>query len=150
MKKQSQDQTNEQLHIDDAAAAQEEYSFEEIMNEFGGWTRREEPAPQPEPETHGPAASVNGPDEPKQQAASAGDTIRFTPVQQPQAEPEQPAVWVYQGEPDPEQPPRQDPKEARAQARAERREKRQADKRRRQLERYQKAQAAAADGAISV
>ena len=127
----------------EAAAPQPEpeYSLEEIMNEFGGWTRREEPAPQPEPETPGPAAPVNGSDEPKQQAASAGDTIRFTPVQQPQAEPEQPAVWVYQGEPDPEQPPRQDPKEARAQARAERREKRQADKRRRQLERYQKAQA---------
>ena len=44
MKKQSQDQTNEQLHIDDAAAAQEEYSLEDIMNEFGGWSKKEEAA----------------------------------------------------------------------------------------------------------
>ena len=46
MKKQSQDQTNEQLHIDDAAAAQEEYSLEDIMNEFGGWSKKEEAAPE--------------------------------------------------------------------------------------------------------
>ena len=46
MKKQSQDQTNEQLHIDDAAAAQEEYSLEDIMNEFGGWSKKPEPEKQ--------------------------------------------------------------------------------------------------------
>ena len=46
MKKQSQDQTNEQLHIDDAAAAQEEYSLEDIMNEFGGWSKKLEPEKQ--------------------------------------------------------------------------------------------------------
>ena len=31
MKKQSQDLTNEQLHIEDAAAVQEEYSLEDII-----------------------------------------------------------------------------------------------------------------------
>ena len=42
MKKQSQDLTNEQVHIEDAAAVQEEYSLEDIMNEFGGWSKRSE------------------------------------------------------------------------------------------------------------
>ena len=51
MKKQSQDQTNEQLHIDDAAAAQEEYSLEDIMNEFGGWSKKEEAAPNQQAQT---------------------------------------------------------------------------------------------------
>ena len=51
MKKQSQDQTNEQLHIDDAAAAQEEYSLEDIMNEFGGWSKKEEAAPKQQAQT---------------------------------------------------------------------------------------------------
>ena len=51
MSRQSQDQTNEQLHIEDAAAAQEEYSLEDIMNEFGGWSKKpEEPEKSPEPE----------------------------------------------------------------------------------------------------
>ena len=47
MKKQSQDLTNEQLHIEDAAAVQEEYSLEDIMNEFGGWSKRSEPEAPP-------------------------------------------------------------------------------------------------------
>ena len=47
MKKQSQDLTNEQLHIEDAAAVQEEYSLEDIMNEFGGWSKRSEPRTPP-------------------------------------------------------------------------------------------------------
>ncbi len=58
MKKQSQDQTNEQLHIDDAAAAQEEYSLEDIMNEFGGWSKKEEAAPKQQAQT--PPASLAG------------------------------------------------------------------------------------------
>ena len=145
MKKQSQDQTNEQLHIDDAAAAQEEYSLEDIMNEFGGWTKRDAPAPA-EPVTDEtvrlavPAAEAKGEEKPAEPPAG-GDTIRFTPVEEEKApEPERPAVWTYRGEPDPERPA-PDPKEARELARAERREKRQAEKRRRQLERFQKKEA---------
>ena len=46
MKKQSQDQTNKQLHMEDAAAAQETYSLEDIMNEFGGWSKKSEPQTQ--------------------------------------------------------------------------------------------------------
>ncbi len=130
-----------------ADAPQEEpaYSLEEIMNEFGGWTKRDVPAPA-EPVTDEtvrlavPAAEAKGEEKPAEPPAS-GDTIRFTPVEEEKApEPERPAVWTYRGEPDPERPA-PDPKEARELARAERREKRQAEKRRRQLERFQKKEA---------
>ena len=132
-----------------ADAPQEEpaYSLEEIMNEFGGWTKRDAPAPAPaEPVTDEtvrlavPAAEAKGEEKPAEPPAG-GDTIRFTPVEEEKApEPERPAVWTYRGEPDPERPA-PDPKEARELARAERREKRQAEKRRRQLERFQKKEA---------
>ena len=130
-----------------ADAPQEEsaYSLEEIMNEFGGWTKRDAPAPA-EPVTDEtvrlavPAAEAKGGEKPAEPPAG-GDTIRFTPVEEEKApEPERPAVWTYRGEPDPERPA-PDPKEARELARAERREKRQAEKRRRQLERFQKKEA---------
>ena len=130
-----------------ADAPQEEpaYSLEEIMNEFGGWTKRDAPTPA-EPVTDEtvrlavPAAEAKGEEKPAEPPAG-GDTIRFTPVEEEKApEPERPAVWTYRGEPDPERPA-PDPKEARELARAERREKRQAEKRRRQLERFQKKEA---------
>ena len=130
-----------------ADAPQEEpaYSLEEIMNEFGGWTKRDVPAPA-EPVTDEtvrlavPAAEAKGEEKPAGPPAG-GDTIRFTPVEEEKApEPERPAVWTYRGEPDPERPA-PDPKEARELARAEHREKRQAEKRRRQLERFQKKEA---------
>ena len=130
-----------------ADAPQEEpaYSLEEIMNEFGGWTKRDAPAPA-EPVTDEtvrlavPAAEAKGEEKPAEPPAG-GDTIRFTPVEEEKApKPERPAVWTYRGEPDPERPA-PDPKEARELARAERREKRQAEKRRRQLERFQKKEA---------
>ena len=130
-----------------ADAPQEEpaYSLEEIMNEFGGWTKRDAPAPA-EPVTDEtvrlavPAAEAKG-EEKLAEPPAGGDTIRFTPVEEEKApEPERPAVWTYRGEPDPERPA-PDPKEARELARAERREKRQAEKRRRQLERFQKKEA---------
>lgn len=130
-----------------ADAPQEDpaYSLEEIMNEFGGWTKRDVPAPA-EPVTDEtvrlavPAAEAKG-EEKSAEPPAGGDTIRFTPVEEEKApEPERPAVWTYRGEPDPERPA-PDPKEARELARAERREKRQAEKRRRQLERFQKKEA---------
>ena len=72
MKKQSQDLTNEQLHIEDAAAVQEEYSLEDIMNEFGGWSKRSEPKtppldtaqtlPEQKPEQSAPAEEADAPD----------------------------------------------------------------------------------------
>ena len=130
-----------------ADAPQEEpaYSLEEIMNEFGGWTKRDVPVPA-EPVTDEtvrlavPAAEAKG-EEKSAEPPAGGDTIRFTPVEEEKTpEPERPAVWTYRGEPDPERPA-PDPKEARELARAERREKRQAEKRRRQLERFQKKEA---------
>lgn len=98
------------------------YSLEEIMNEFGGWTKREPPKPKAEPES------------------DDADTIRFGAIPAQSDEPERPTVWTYQGEPDPE-PTTPEPAEARERARAERREKRQAEKRRRQLARFQKSEA---------
>ena len=46
-----QKQNPEQLHTDEAPVQEPEYTLEEIMREFGGWTKREEePAPKaPEP-----------------------------------------------------------------------------------------------------
>ena len=129
----------------DAPQEEPAYSLEEIMNEFGGWTKREAPAPA-EPVTDEtvrlavPAAEAKG-EEKAAEPPAGGDTIRFTPVEEEkEPEPERPAVWTYRGEPDPERPA-PDPKEARELARAERREKRQAEKRRRQLERFQKKEA---------
>ena len=41
-----QKQNPEQLHTDEAPVQEPEYTLEEIMREFGGWTKREEePAP---------------------------------------------------------------------------------------------------------
>ena len=137
--------TPETLAAADAPQEESAYSLEEIMNEFGGWTKRDAPAPA-EPVTDEtvrlavPAAEAKGEEKPAEPPAG-GDTIRFTPVEEEKApEPERPAVWTYRGEPDPERPA-PDPKEARELARAERREKRQAEKRRRQLERFQKKEA---------
>ena len=137
--------TPETPAVADAPQEEPAYSLEEIMNEFGGWTKRDVPAPA-EPVTDEtvrlavPAAEAKGEEKPAEPPAG-GDTIRFTPVEEEKApEPERPAVWTYRGEPDPERPA-PDPREARELARAERREKRQAEKRRRQLERFQKKEA---------
>ena len=74
MKKQSQDQTNEQLHIDDAAAAQEEYSLEDIMNEFGGWSKKEEAAPKQQAQT--PPEPQKPPEKTPEKAAAKGSRER--------------------------------------------------------------------------
>ena len=116
MKKQSQDLTNEQLHIEDAAAVQEEYSLEDIMNEFGGWSKRSEPKtppldtaqtlPEQKPEQSAPAEEADAPDTkivrfpaqakrfpeekeekpPKNPADFTGQTIRFTPIREEQTQ----------------------------------------------------------------
>ena len=166
MKKQSQDQTNEQLHIDDAAAAQEEYSLEDIMNEFGGWSKKEEAAPEkpvqtplkpqkpPEktPESRKPETKVvrfpkgqpiraeGEPKEPKNPADFKGQTIRFTPIREDSVPEEKPKIWTYQAEPDPEPVP-DNPKEAKKAAQRAKRAEKEAKKRQKQLERHQKQQA---------
>lgn len=168
MKKQSQDQTNEQLHIDDAAAAQEEYSLEDIMNEFGGWSKKEEAAPEkpvqkppdlkkppqkvpesakPAPETKvvrfpkgQPIRAEGERKEPKNPADFKGQTIRFTPIREDAAPEEKPKIWTYQAEPDPE-PVSDDPKEAKKAAQRAKRAEKEAKKRQKQLERHQKQQA---------
>ena len=166
MKKQSQDQTNEQLHMGDAAAAQEEYSLEDIMNEFGGWSKRTEPeqpaqAPPdtPEPPQKAPDAERKAPEtkvvrfpkgqpiraegearEPKNPADFKGQTIRFTPIREDSAPEEKPKIWTYQAEPDPEPVP-DNPKEAKKAAQRAKHAEKEAKKRQKQLERHQKQQA---------
>ena len=131
-----------QLNKTPAEQEEPEYSLEEIMNEFGGWTKREEQAAEPGETVRLASPAGRAPDAPaSEEDEEPADTIRFAPVHtKTESEPERPAVWTYQGEPDPE-PAAADPREARERARAERREMRQAEKRRRQLERFQKKEA---------
>lgn len=96
-----QDQVQQQVH-NDPVPAEPEYTLEEIMREFGGWSHRDEdvgeassiPSAASVPET---AASVT-PTAP----ASSGDTIRFAPIREEPEEPERPKIWTYKGEPTPE------------------------------------------------
>ena len=88
MKKQSQDQTNEQLHIDDAAAAQEEYSLEDIMNEFGGWSKK----PEPEKQAQTPPDPQKPPEKTPESRKPEAKVVRF-PKGQPiraEGEPKEP------------------------------------------------------------
>ena len=172
MKKQSQDPNKEKLHIDDAAAAQEEYSLEDIMNEFGGWSKKPEPEKTPEPAEKTPPPddaqsrkseaaqdakvvrfpkgqpmrAQTEPKETKNPADFTGQTIRFTPIRDEQLQQEEkPKIWTYQAEPDPEPAPSGDPREAKKAARRAKRAEKEAKKRRQQLERHQKRQAKRAE-----
>ena len=106
-----------QLHIDPTPAeTTPEYTLEDIMNEFGGWTKREpEPAaaspelpkPAEPPETPAPEApeapeaapqeaetvrpAEPAPKEDKQPDLSA-QTMRFAPVTAEPPKPEQPTI----------------------------------------------------------
>ena len=83
---------------------------------------------------------------PKNPADFTGQTIRFTPIREEQAQQaEKPKIWTYQAEPDPEPAPPSDPKEAKKAARRAQRAQKEAQKRRRQLERHQKQQAKRAE-----
>ena len=182
MKKQTQDQEPKQVHMDDTAAApaQETYSLEDIMNEFGGWSKKPEPqAPEkPEPPEKEPEAAENNaapegktqadtkpapaahvqsnvvqmplrtdgaekaPKPPKNPADFAGQTIRFTPIREEQAQPaEKPKIWTYQAEPAPQPAPPDNPREAKKAARLAARAEKDAQRRQKQLERHQKRQA---------
>ena len=174
MKKQSQDPNDKKLHMEDAAAAQEEYSLEDIMNEFGGWSKKQpaepgtaqKPAPQEPAERSQPQQTASPeqkqetkvvqfpsklqakpmkapgePKEPKNPEDFTGQTIRFTPIREEQAQPEEkPKIWTYQAEPDPEPVP-ENAREAKQAAKRARRAQKDAARRQRQLERHQKQQA---------
>lgn len=132
-----QDQVQEQLHKD-TVPAEPEYTLEEIMREFGGWSRREEELPTPEKTSEEPSTPQNA-DAEQAPAAVSGDTIRFAPVREPEQEPERPKIWTYKGEPTPEPPTPEsrDDEELADRAKALRAE----EKRRRRLARAQKKQA---------
>ncbi len=108
-----------QLNKTPAEQEEPEYSLEEIMNEFGGWTKREEQAAEPGETVRLASPAGRAPDAPaSEEDEEPADTIRFAPVHtKTESEPERPAVWTYQGEPDPE-PAAADPREAREHARA--------------------------------
>ena len=79
-----QKQNPEQLHTDEAPVQEPEYTLEEIMREFGGWTKREEePAPKaPEPveaaaQEGRPQDAAEPPPEQQAKALKNGDTIRL-------------------------------------------------------------------------
>ena len=121
----------QQVHIEPASAQVEpEYSLEDIMNEFGGWSKREQPPATEEasvqPDVWPPEKS-GGAQEPPAAQSSAGDTIRFTPIAQPEPEDPPVKIWSYKGEAAPNGP---DPSDA------ARRRKAAAQQRR--LARYQK------------
>ena len=119
-----------------ADAPQEEpaYSLEEIMNEFGGWTKRDAPAPA-EPVTDEtvrlavPAAEAKEKEKPAEPPAG-GDAQSAHPGRgrkSARAGASRRLDLPRRARPRSVRPP--DPKEARELARAERREKRQAEKR---------------------
>lgn len=95
-----------QLNKTPAEQEQPEYSLEEIMNEFGGWTKREEQAAEPGETVRLASPAGRAPDAPaSEEDEEPADTIRFAPVHtKTESEPERPAVWTYQGEPDRSQP----------------------------------------------
>lgn len=142
-----QNQNSEQLHMEEVPAQEPEYTLEEIMREFGGWTKREEEKPaEKAPETVQAAAQESQPQdaaEPSKnaQALKNGDTIRFAPIREENAETERPKIWTYQGEPAPEpaETDPSDPEQAEERARRARAE-REERKRRRRMERLQKKQ----------
>lgn len=143
-----QKQNPEQLHTDEAPVQEPEYTLEEIMREFGGWTKREEePAPKaPEPveaaaQEGRPQDAAEPPPEQQAQTLKNGDTIRFTPIREEDVEAERPKIWTYQGEPAPEpaETDPSDPEQAEARARRARAE-REERKRHKRMERLQKKQ----------
>ena len=127
MKDDSQDLRDEQVHIapDAAQEEQERFSLEDILDEFGGWSKRE---PEEKPAQEDVAWGESSGNEPEEDAKDADvkeadtretpapgeakpedappqtatqDTVRFTPIRDEDVPPK-PEVWRYEGEPLPE------------------------------------------------
>lgn len=162
MKNQSQDsELKLNMEAIDAPEPEQEYSLEDIMREFGGWSKpapepEQEPEPVPEPEKKPEPAPSEKPaaDKPDLMRVAAekgekrsfkltdlsGDTIRFRPIREEdlpeEPEPEGPARPVEM----PEEPaqPEPDRRQQRAEEQARKREAqriRQQEKERRRAER---------------
>ncbi len=101
-----QDQVEKQVH-NDPVPAEPEYTLEEIMREFGGWSKREDGPAKPEtmPESaeteNSPPPQTHDGQAPAPQSVT-GDTIRFAPIRDEPEEPERPKIWTYKGEPAPQ------------------------------------------------
>lgn len=96
------EQRDLELQLNNEVPEQEQFSLEDILREFGGWTKPEEPeeepapAPEPPPEPEKPpeseimrvAASEKQEKPPVSPLVLSGDTVRFTPVAEvPEPEP---------------------------------------------------------------
>ena len=81
-----------QLNKTPAEQEEPEYSLEEIMNEFGGWTKREEQAAEPGETVRLASPAGRAPDAPaSEEDEEPADTIRFAPVHtKTESEPERP------------------------------------------------------------
>ncbi|MBQ1264124.1 MAG: hypothetical protein IIY04_01745, partial [Oscillospiraceae bacterium] len=150
-------QKEQQLHNEPASVdevMEEQFTLEDIIREFGGWSKREpEPTEQPQepqPPQEAPAEEsaqeaeeeevltvreekiIEFPTEPQQDAGS--DTIRFAPIREEQEQPKEAEqqIWTYKGEPVPEG--RTDEENAADIRRAERAE----ERRRKRIERARK------------
>lgn len=79
---------------DDGQGSAEEYSLEEIMNEFGGWSNRSAPEPSPEPERVPETQSA--PETPeKPEPAAEPDAPAPATEPEPEAEPEKPSRFHF-------------------------------------------------------
>ncbi len=98
------EQRDSELQLNKEAPAVEQFSLEDILREFGGWTKPEEPEePAPVPEPEPPAEPDVQPESEIMRVAASekqekpsvsplllsGDTVRFSPVGEP-PEPEPP------------------------------------------------------------
>jgi len=102
------------IQLNNTAPA-EDFSLEDIMREFGGWSKAEEPAPEPPQEEASSIMRVAAPEPQKESKFKlvdlTGDTVRFTPVTEtdleeepaPRAEPVEMPDEPEQPEPDREQ-----------------------------------------------
>ena len=141
-----QDQVEKQVH-NEAVPAEPEYTLEEIMREFGGWSKREDEPEEPEaaaaaPEPETAPVQQNAGDTVSEAQTVTDDTVHFTPIRDEPEEPERPKIWTYKGEPAPEPTgeaarDEETAEETARRARAEHAE----QKRRRRLEKMQKKEA---------
>ena len=120
------------IQLNNTAPVEEQYSLEEIMREFGGWTKSGEPetdpqaAPAEEPEAASSVMRVAAA-EPQERSKFkfvdlSGDTVRFKPVTEEDLE-EEPVSRSAEAVEMPEEPEQQEPD------REQEREKRKAQKR---------------------
>ena len=128
------------IQLNNNAPVEEQFTLEDIMREFGGWTKPETPEPPPKepepssapPELPNPAdsgvmrvAASEKPDRPTIKLVDlSGDTVRFSPIKEEDLPQEPPPVQKTEPQEMPEEPekPAPDKHEARENRKAQQRE----------------------------